>query len=237
MFIAVLGVLDSFKSVWQAVTAFASARNALSAAIDDIRAQELKQAGLTTGITENKRVARQVLCAAAAVVGGAVAAYAEQQGKHDLFDTVDFSAPDLLHQTEADCVTNCTAIFNAGTANLAAIAAIGTLAAADLTDLQAKIAAFNTLLAQPREAKSGTKAATDLLPDKIDAGDRICERQLDRLMERYKDSNADFYGAYQVARLIVDAGGGGSGDTPTPATATAATTAKPAAPTGLTINP
>jgi len=26
-------------------------------------------------------------------------------------------------------------------------------------------------------------------------------------MARYKDSNADFYGAYQVARLIVDAGG------------------------------
>ena len=39
-------------------------------------------------------------------------------------------------------------------------------------------------------------------------GDRICERQLDRLMERYKDSNADFYGAYQVARLIVMRGAG-----------------------------
>ena len=48
-------------------------------------------------------------------------------------------------------------------------------------------------------------------------GDRICERQLDRLMERYKDSNTDFCGAYQVARLIVDAGGGsGSHDNPTP---------------------
>jgi hypothetical protein len=40
-------------------------------------------------------------------------------------------------------------------------------------------------------ARADTKAATDLLPDKIDAADRICERQLDRLMERYKDSNTD----------------------------------------------
>jgi len=53
----------------------------------------------------------------------------------------------------------------------------------------------------------------------IDAGDRICERQLDRLMERYQTSNADFYGAYQVARIIVDAGGGsGNGGTPPPTT-------------------
>jgi hypothetical protein len=146
-----------------------------------------------------------------------VTAYGEQQGKHGLIDAVDFSAPDLLHQTEADCLTNCNATLNAGNANLAAISATGTLAQADLNDLQTKITAFNTLFTAPRDAKAGTKAATDLIPDKIDAGDRICERLLDRLMERYKDSNADFYGAYQVARLIVDAGGGrGNGGTPPP---------------------
>ena len=176
---------------------------------------KLKQAGITTGVTENKRLARQSMCAAAAVVVGAVAAWADKQGKHDLFDTVDFSAPDLLHQTEADGLTNCTVILNAGTANLAAISATGTLAQADLTDLNTKITAFNTLLAQPRQTKAGTKAATDVLPDKMDAGDRICERQLDRLMERYKDSNATFYSAYQVARIIV-ATGGGSATPPTP---------------------
>ena len=217
MFVAVLGVLDNFKTIWQAVVAFTSARAALAAAIADIRAQELKQSGTTTGVTENKRLARQAMCNVAAVVGGAVAAWAETQGKHDLFDTVDFSAPDLLHQTEADCLTNCTAILNAAGTNLAAITATGTLATADLADLGTKTATFNTLLAQPRQAKAGTKAATDLLPDKIDVGDRICERQLDRLMARYQTSNADFYGAYQVARIIVDAGGGPA-TPPTPPT-------------------
>jgi hypothetical protein len=219
MFIAVLGVLDSFKTIWQAVTAFVTARNALSSAIDDIRAEELKQSGTTTGITQNKRLARQAMCSAAAVVGGAVAQWAETQGKNDIFATVDFSAPDLLHMTEADCLTNCTAIYNTGNANIAALTTAGTLAAADLTDLNTKIGAFNALLAAPRLAKTGTSAATNLLPDKIDAGDRICERQLDRLMERYQTSNPDFYGAYQVARIIVDAGGG-SGTPPTPPPAT-----------------
>jgi hypothetical protein len=75
-----------------------------------------------------------------------------------------------------------------------------------------------TLLTKPREAKAITEGATDLMPDKLDAGDRILERQIDRLMERYKASNADFYAAYQVARVIVDPDGG-SGTPPTPPTA------------------
>jgi hypothetical protein len=217
MLVVVLGVLDKFKTIWQAVAAFATARNDLSAAIDAVNAQELKQAGLTTGITQNKRLARQALCNAAALVGGAVAAWADKQNNHELFNTVDFSAPDLLHQTEQACATNCKAILDAGTASLAALAPGQTLAQTDLDDLTAKIGAFKTLLTKPREAKAITKGATDLIPDKLDAGDRILERQIDRLMERYKGSNPDFYGAYQVARVIVDAGGG-PGTLPTPPT-------------------
>jgi len=149
MFIAVIGVLDSFKTIWQAVTAFASARAALSAAIADIRAEELKQSGTTTGITQNKRLARQAMCSAAAMVGGAVAQWAETQGKNDIFDSVDFSNADLLHMTEQDCLTNCIAIYNAGNANIAVLTTAGTLTAADLTDLNTKTATFNTLLTTP----------------------------------------------------------------------------------------
>jgi hypothetical protein len=217
MIVAVLGVLDKFKTIWQAVAAFAAARADLSAAIDAVNAEELKQAGLTTGITENKRLARQAMCDAAAIVGGAVAAWADKQNNHELFNSVDFSASDLLHQTEQDCATNCQAILDAATANLAALAAGQTLAQADLDDLTAKIKAFKDLLTKPRQAKADISTATNLIPDKLDAGDRILERQLDRLMERYKTSNADFYGAYWVARVIVDAGGG-SGTPPTPPT-------------------
>ena len=119
MFVAVLGVLDNSKTVWQTATAFAGARDALAAAVAVIRAEELKQSGTTTGITQNKRLARQAMCSTAAVVGGAVAQWAETQGKNDIFATVDFSNADLLHMTEADCLTNCTAIYNAGNANIA----------------------------------------------------------------------------------------------------------------------
>ena len=89
------------------------------------------------------------------------------------------------------------------------------LAQTDLDDLNTKIDAFNTALTRPRQIRSNIKGATDQIPALITAADRIAERQLDRLMERFKATNPDFYSAYQVARVIVDAGGG-VGTPPTP---------------------
>jgi hypothetical protein len=79
------------------------------------------------------------------------------------------------------------------------------------------IGALNSLFSQPRQTQANTKSATDVLPELIDNGDRLCERQLDRLMERCKDSNSAFFGAYKVAHIIVDApsGHGANGKNPT----------------------
>ncbi|MEY4385106.1 MAG: hypothetical protein RLY20_389 [Verrucomicrobiota bacterium] len=215
MLIAVLGVLDKFKALWQAIPAFLNGRNDLSAAIDAVNAEELKQAGITTGITENKRIARKAMCDSAIIVAGAIGAWADRQNNHELFNTVDFTAPDLMHRPEQECVTHCKAIYDAGLANLAALIVEKTLTQADLDDLSLKIKAFNALLTKPREAKALTKGATDHIPERLEAGDRVLERQLDRLMPRFQTSNADFYAAYQVARVIVNPGGGsGNGDDP-----------------------
>jgi hypothetical protein len=226
MLIASLGVIDNNKPVWKDVAAFSTARDDFESAIDNVRAQELKQSTTTTGVTLDKRTAREAMCSAAAIVGGAVAAYADKQNNHELFASVDFSAADLLHRSEAECVTNCTAILNAGMTNLAALTTGKHLAQSDLDDLKAKIDAFNVALERPRQAEAGSKSATDQLPDAIAAADRIVERQLDRLMERFRVSNPDFYSAFKVARVIVDAGGGTSTPAPAPTAAPATTATK-----------
>ena len=195
-------------------TGFATARDDFAAAIDAIRAQALKQSTSTVGVTQDKRTVRESMCGAAAIVGGAVAAYADKQNNHELFAAVDFSISDLLHQTETECLTHCSAILNAGTENLTELTATKHLAQTDLDDLKAKIDAFNDALERPRQTRAGTKSATDQLPDAIAAADRIAERQLDRLMERFRLTSPDFYSAYQVARVIVDAGGGSTTTTP-----------------------
>jgi hypothetical protein len=215
MLITTRDVLDNFKTLWAAIVAFVTARADFGAAIASIQQQELKQTGTTTGGTLDKHAARVAMCDAAAIVGGAVAAYADKQCDHELFAKVDFSAPDLLHQTEQDCAANCQAILDAATANIAALTAAKSAAQSDFDDLKQKIGDFNTALTRPRQIRTDIKGATDQIPVLITAADRIVERQIDRLMERFKATNPDFYSAYQVARVIVDAGGG-SGTPPTP---------------------
>jgi hypothetical protein len=223
MIITTRDVLDLNQALWQSIPAFVTARASLGTAITSINTEALNQSGTTTGGTADKHTARKILCDAAAVVGGAVAAWADTQNNHELFASVDFSAADLLHLPEQDCANACQAILDAGTANLAAIAAGKTLAQTDLDDLTQKLKNFNTALTRPRQLRSRMKGATDQLPALIAAADRILEHQIDRLMERFKAASPDFYSAYQVARIIVNQGGGASTATPpAPATQTAA---------------
>ena len=202
----VLGVLDANTAIWQANVALTAARNQLDTGIKYVDSLQKSQAGVTTGITEDKTTIRQRLAAAAVVVAGAVAAYADSQNNHELFAEVDFTAADLTHGAEEKCQTNCANILQIGKDNLAAITPSGTLAQSDLDTLETESDAFGTILTKPRQAKAGTKSATNQLPAALLANDRTLERQLDKLMEKYRVSNPDFYQKYQVARIIVDIG-------------------------------
>ena len=51
-----------------------------------------------------------------------------------------------------------------GTANLAVLVAVKSLAQTDLDDLAAKIKAFTTALTTPRQVRTKTKDATDQMP-------------------------------------------------------------------------
>lgn len=217
MFSTSRDVLDLFGTLWQPIPAFVTARAGLGTAIVNIQNEALNQAGKTTGGTGDKHVARKIACDAAAIVGGAVAAYADTQNNQELFDSVDFSSPDLMRMSEQNCATNCKVILDAGTANLAPLVLVKSLAQTDLDDLTTKLGNYNTALTRPRQLRTKISAATSQMPELINVADRILERQIDRLMERFKASNPDFYAAYKVARIIVDAGGG-AGAPPTPPT-------------------
>ena len=210
MLLTTRDTLDNFKTLWQNIIALATARTRLGAAIKAITDEELNQAGTTIGGTEDKHAARVAMCDAAALVGGAVAAWADTQDDHELYASVDFSAPDLMHMNEQACRTTCQAILNAGIANLAALAAVKSLAQADLDDLLAAINEFDADLTLPRQIRIKISGATSRIPGFITAADRILERQLDKHMERFKNASSGFYAAYKVARVIVSQGGGTS---------------------------
>ncbi len=210
MLLTTRDTLDNFKTLWQNLIALATARTQFGAAIKAITDEELNQAGTTTGGTEDKHAARVAMCDAAALIGGAVAAWADTQDDHELYASVDFSAPDLMHLSEQACLTTCQTILHAGIAHLAALTAVKSLAQTDLDDLQAAINEFDTDLTLPRQIRAKISGATSRIPGLITVADRILERQLDKHLERFKNANSGFYAAYKVARIIVSQGGGSS---------------------------
>ena len=231
MHVCVLGVLEANKVFWQNVPAITAARNQLSTGIKFVTTLQEAQAGITTGITGDKKSVRRQLCESAVLVGGAVAALADSQNNHELYDTVDFTLPALLHESEENCKAHCANILKAGTANLAALVAVQSLAQTDLDALQTLVTAFDLILTRPRQAKVDNKGATDLIPTALLANDRTLERQLDKLMERYRNTQPVFFQAYQAARVIVDIGAHPSQTEEPPAPTASAPLPPPAQPT------
>jgi hypothetical protein len=201
---AVVAVLDKYQSVWAGNAGLTAARTALdngNKLVDDL---EKKQGTVTTGVTQDKATARRAAAAAAALVAGALAAYADKTGNHELFAQADFTIWDLTHGKEEEDQATAANLLQLGTDNLAALTTEGTLSQAELDDLEQKLGVWTGRLAKPREAKAGTKSATDQLPAALLANDRTINRQITPLMEKYRLPSPDFFHEIEVAKIIVD---------------------------------
>lgn len=86
---------------------------------------------------------------------------------------------------------------------MAALADYG-VAAADVTALDAARTAFAGMKTSPRETAAGRKAQTESLPQLIANVRGIFRNEIDKMMTRFKKSNADFYNGYFAARVIVN---------------------------------
>lgn len=210
----VLGVLDKYQSLWTGNAPFAAARLQLANGIQHTIMLQGTQGTVITGVTEDKVTARRNAALAALIVAGALASWADKTGNHELFAKVDYTLYDLTHGKEEDDETTMANILQLGTDNLAAMGPNGGLTQADLDDLDAKLEIWETSITKPRQAKSGTKGATNQIPTALLANDRTIDRQLDRLIERYRLSNPDFFQEYQVAKVKVDPGYRKSSPTP-----------------------
>ena len=105
--------------------------------------------------------------------------------------------------------TKCQLIHDKADPIIGSLADYG-LVAADLTDLQSKIDSYMDIIPKPRTAISNKKTATSDLTIHFTEADSLLNDMLDKLMEQYKTSDAEFYITYFNARLIVDLGRSGS---------------------------
>jgi hypothetical protein len=221
MYSAVDAVLSENQNVWQTLPAFAAAVTGFRNGVANIQTLAQARNSSTKGVTADKQSKRETMEAAALEVAGAVAAFASDTGNRELQAKADFSDSDLRRARDTEITTICQGIHDEANAVVANLADYGVVAQT-LTDLQAKINAYNSSVGKPASAKSNVQAAGASLDSAIADVDKVLDEKLDKLATKFRTSQRGFFDAYSAARSIVDNPGGrkakpdgnGNGGTP-----------------------
>ena len=177
------------------------------------------------------------MATAAQQISAAVHAYAVKNKNNTLANETDFTVSDLTGERAADAIKNCQSIHDLANTNIASLGNYG-VTAAKLTALQAAIDGFKAVVSKPRDNIIAGATVTQELSDEFDAADETLSEILDGLIGQFQATNAKFVSDYNNARTIVDTSAShASPNQPTPTPTPTPAAAKPAAPTGVRVNP
>lgn len=205
MLVAVKAVVADNQSAWQTLPAFVTSVAELDSGIETVRSLVQISSSSTKGMTETKRIAKQLMIGKALVVAGAVQAFAEKTGNSELFARVSYTPSKLRRTRDTEVSPLCEGIHDAADDVVADLADYG-VAAEDLTMLATLIETYDSCVGKPRMARSEFSAAGTLLNVQLDSAMRLVDRRLDGIMERYRVAQPSFFESYVNARRIVDTG-------------------------------
>lgn len=206
MYLAVLGVMQKYNSVWSALTAIADMVTRLQDLTSGIQESSGMQGSPLTGIAGGKRRQRMDMMEKTVPIAGDLHALAVTNGDTVMQAKCAMELTDLVRLGETLIAPRCQEIHDLANTNAAAIAPLGTTAT-DITALQAAIDAFGSLLTKPREAIGARKEVTGDIADDEATADKLLNDELDKSMKKFKTKTPPFFGEYTTARMIIDLGG------------------------------
>ena len=205
MYYAVQRVCNANPLVWGGLPAFVTAFNDLKTSIGKVEnILKIQERGIL-GVAKDKNVIRDSMIDLTLRIAGAVFAYASDTNNLILKGKVDFSRSELRHERDSFCIQHSQAVADEANNVIGALGTYGILPA-DITLLRSKAADFTSALSAPRTAIAERKGATDEIGKQMRKTDVILKEKLDKLIEKFKVSNVDFYKLYFDARRIVDIG-------------------------------
>jgi hypothetical protein len=172
MFLAVLGVMDKYSSVWSTMTALADMVTRLTNYTDSIQDKTGVQGTALTGIAGGKRRNRMDMIQKALAIAGDLHALATKNNNSTLQAKTALELTDLVRMGDTLVGPRCQEIHELANTNAAALAKYG-VAAADITALQTAIDAYTSVLTKPREAVVGRKEVTGSIAQDEDAADKL----------------------------------------------------------------
>jgi hypothetical protein len=207
MYLSVEKVCDENQQAYQTIPALASAIAALKANNLKITQVRVSQKTPTTGYTDQRDKIKKEMAELAFEIAGSVCAYAHVNGNEVLSKKVDFSFSELVYARDAVVKSRATVILNEANAVVSQLADYGATPEL-LQQLTQKMAEFDDIVGKKGYNKEETQTATEQISILLSQNSELLKNQIDKLMLKFKNTNADFYTNYFNAREIYNFGGG-----------------------------
>lgn len=157
-----------------------------------------------TGDTKDKDALKVKLAAEAAVVAGAVAAYALEIDNNTLHHSVDYTESKMVHMKDGLLNSVCQDIFDAAAGNIASLGDYG-ISQTKLDAFSHDMTKYSSLLGIGKSKKSAAHASTMSIADRVSEITMLFEKA-DLLMLQFKTTNPDFYNTWTASRVIQHTG-------------------------------
>lgn len=205
MYASVKQLLEKNRTLWETIVALSAVITKIFSKIDEIDEKRLIAEADSTGATEDKNQVEEEYIDQIVFIAGALHSYGFSKKDADLMAQTDLRESELENLREEDLVVTGKAVHNLAQIYLDALAEHA-ITQEDVDLLGTLGTDFDSLIGSPRTTIAERKAANERIPELIKECDEFFNKQLDRLMVRYKKTNPDFYKAYVNARLLVNHG-------------------------------
>ncbi len=202
MFKALASYMDDNASVWNAMAPLQTAVTQFKTKIADIDATAQKQE-TPTGATQDKASARNTLEDVLFLTCEALGVLAHTQSDHDLAALTDVTRTSLDRMGEEELSNRAAGVVTAANSRKTELATLQ-VTQANLDELSQALENFNAAKSGPRNATAARVAQTESLPNLIREASTTLQNQIDRLVNLFSRTNADFVSGYRAARVIVD---------------------------------
>jgi len=199
-------------SITSAIVAFAPALKTVETKLALVDQLDKIAGSPTTGVTTDTNAIRKIMETLAFKITSAVSAYASTINNNELFGKTNYTERELQKFKKDETDDKCETIYDLGTKHSANAQKYG-FVAADLTDLKTIIDLYRTAMQNPTKAiinRSQANNQIDSILSEIIATN--LKKQLDKMVNTLKSTNAVFVDGYFQARNIIEIGSRSSDD-------------------------
>lgn len=205
MYEAVLKVLQSHSSSWQAIKALVEAVKEFEGLVAAIRHVGTQGEKDTTGVTRSKNEKKDLMVMKTSDLAAAAFAYANKHKLPELINTFNYS-PSFLESADDNSAINISLAIAEEAEKISKALEDYGVSAEEIAEVKTLALVFRDSIGEKSNIKSSSVTITKNLATLFRESDSLLKTQLDKMVNRLHQKEPDFVNTYNNARIIRDLG-------------------------------